>query len=100
MYENKENYYPCMIYILRRSRSVVVITSASHAEGPWFEPRQKNIKYEKILNPEKCFLSMLAFREKSHYHFLPVILQNSFNPAKCAAERHAIVIVFPEKCLS
>ncbi|KRY65526.1 hypothetical protein T4B_3266 [Trichinella pseudospiralis] len=84
MYENKENYYPCMIYILRRSRSVVVITSASHAEGPWFEPS----------------LSMLAFREKSHYHFLPVILQNSFNPAKCAAERHAIVIVFPEKCLS
>ncbi|KRY25330.1 hypothetical protein T01_3215 [Trichinella spiralis] len=41
MDKNKANYDPCIscIHCLQGSRSVVVITSASHAEGPWFEPR-------------------------------------------------------------
>ncbi|KRX38367.1 hypothetical protein T05_13854 [Trichinella murrelli] len=50
MDKNKANCDPCIfmslllhysqscVYCQHGSRSVVVITSASHAEGPWFEP--------------------------------------------------------------
>ncbi|KRY31165.1 hypothetical protein T01_1125 [Trichinella spiralis] len=76
-YEENKGSQQSYMHCLHGSRSVVVITSASHAEGPWFEPRSNQCRKRIQLLQELKMPKEVRTGFLLRLNFITVLKQNT-----------------------